>query len=153
MALIHEKLYRTDNLAQIDLGEYIRDLAFYLFRAYDAKSKELSFCLEASPVYIGIDTAVPCGLIINELVTNALKHAFPNGNGGEIRIGLQTSPNNQLTITIRDNGVGFPLTTDLSQSKSLGLQLVNTLVSQLEGVITMQQQDGAEFRITLPIPP
>jgi two-component sensor histidine kinase len=146
-------LYRTDNLAQIDLGEYIRDLAFYLFRAYDAKSKELSFCLEASPVYIGIDTAVPCGLIINELITNALKHAFPNGNGGEIRIRLQTIPKDQLTITIRDNGVGFPLTTDLSQSKSLGLQLVNTLVSQLEGVITMQQQDGAEFRITLPIPP
>ncbi|GIK43561.1 MAG: response regulator [Chloroflexi bacterium] len=153
MALIHEKLYRTDNLAQIDLGEYIRDLAFYLFRAYDAKSKEVSFCLEASPVYIGIDTAVPCGLIINELVTNALKHAFPNGNGGEIRISLQVTPQDQLTITIRDNGVGFPLSTDLSQSKSLGLQLVNTLVSQLEGVITMQQQDGAEFRITLPIPP
>jgi PAS domain S-box-containing protein len=153
MALIHEKLYRTDNLAQIDLGEYIRDLTYYLFRAYDAKSKELSFCLEASPIRIGIDTAVPCGLIINELITNALKHAFPNGSGGEIRISLQTIPEDQLVITIRDNGVGFPLTTELSQSKSLGLQLVNTLVSQLEGVITMQHQDGTEFRLTLPIPP
>lgn len=152
MALIHEKLYCTDNLAQIDLGEYIRDLTFYLFRAYDAKSKGLTFCLEASPVQIGIDTAVPCGLILNELITNALKHAFPNDRGGEIFISLQLHSEQQLTITIRDSGVGFPQDQDFSQPQSLGLQLANTLVSQLEGVITVQHQNGTEFRITLPIP-
>lgn len=146
MALIHEKLYRSKNLAEIDLGEYVNDLVTHLFRSYKADGKGVTLKVQAQDVYLGIDTAVPCGLIINELISNALKHAFPNNRQGEIRVELQKEQR-QVCLCISDNGIGFPLDLDFHNTPSLGLQLVNTLVGQLDGTIDLQNGQGTAFKI------
>jgi PAS domain S-box-containing protein len=160
MALIHEKLYQTKDLAKVDLGEYIHNLTSYLFRSYTAHAGAIQLRVQADNVSLGIDTAVPCGLIINELVSNALKHAFPENASGEIQIELHANstvegqgPQAQLfTLSVRDSGIGFPATVDFQNTASLGLQLVNTLVNQLDGVIELHNNNGTEFRIQFPNP-
>jgi PAS domain S-box-containing protein len=147
MALIHEKLYRSDNLARIDFAEYINDLTSTLFHSYNAHRKGITLALQADNVFLGLDQAVPCGLIINELLSNALKHAFPNRQGGEIRIGLHLTEPQQVTLTIADNGAGFPADLDFRKTDSLGLQLVNTLVNQLDGTIEIEVDQGTRFMI------
>ena len=151
MALIHEKLYRSKNLAEIDLGEYINDLAIHLFRSYKAESKGIALKVRAEDVYLGIDAAVPCGLIINELISNALKHAFPLGHQGEILVELQKDQQQQISLCISDNGIGFPAGLDFRNTGSLGLQLVNTLVRQLDGTIELQNGSGTTFKINFAI--
>jgi two-component sensor histidine kinase/HAMP domain-containing protein len=148
MALIHEKLYRSDNLAQINFGEYIQDLTGHLFRSQRARARGTTLSIEADDLLLGIDKAVPCGLILNELVSNALKHAFPNGQAGEIWIELMTEDCRQVTLLVRDNGVGFPEGLDFRHTTSLGLQLVDTLVNQLDGTIDLDNSHGTEFEIT-----
>jgi len=150
MALIHEKLYRSENLAQINFGEYIRELAVFLFRSHKAEAQGIRLSVETDPVLLSIDTGMPCGLILNELVSNALRHAFPDGRPGEVRIKLGAGNDGQLSLTIADDGVGFPAELDFRKTGSLGLQLVNTLVDQLNGTIAMQSQGGTEFRIVFP---
>ncbi len=160
MALIHEKLYQTKDLAKVDLGEYIHNLANYLFRSYTAHAGAIQLRVQADNVFLGIDTAVPCGLIINELVSNALKHAFPNNASGEIQIELRADgvSNPQPTqgqlciLCVRDSGVGFPADIDFQNTTSLGLQLVNTLVNQLDGTIELYYNHGTEFKIKFPNP-
>ncbi|CAN5540911.1 hypothetical protein BH10CHL1_BH10CHL1_18600 [soil metagenome] len=160
MALIHEKLYQTKDMAKVDLGEYIQNLASYLFRSYTAHAGAIQLHVQADNVFLSIDTAVPCGLIINELISNALKHAFPDNAAGEIQIELhmdstlnaQGAPEQLFTLVVRDNGVGFPDTVDFQNTASLGLQLVNTLVNQLDGVISLQYNNGTEFKIQFPNP-
>jgi len=160
MALIHEKLYQTKDLAKVDLGEYIHNLASYLFRSYTASAGAIQLRVQADNIFLGIDTAVPCGLIINELVSNALKHAFPEGSLGEIQIEFRVDSalpdadeSEQLfTLLVRDNGIGFPAAIDFQNTASLGLQLVNTLVNQLDGVIELQPGSGTEFKIQFPKP-
>jgi two-component sensor histidine kinase/putative methionine-R-sulfoxide reductase with GAF domain len=150
MALIHEKLYRSKNLAEIDLGEYVRELAMFLFSSYKAAGRGITLKVQAANVYLGIDSAVPCGLIINELISNSLKHAFPAGRSGEIYLELSCQTDNQTMLTIRDTGVGFPPELDFRETNSLGLQLVNTLVDQLDGKIDLQRNHGSQFKITFP---
>ncbi|MBE7555053.1 MAG: PAS domain-containing protein [Anaerolineales bacterium] len=150
MALIHEKLYRSKNLAEIDLGEYVNDLATYLFRSYKAYGKGITLKVQAEDVHLGIDAAVPCGLIINELISNALKHAFPNNYHGEILVELQKNQQ-QISLCVSDNGIGFPTDLDFQSTNSLGLQLVNTLVGQLDGTIELQNGCGATFKINFAI--
>ncbi len=152
MALIHEKLYRSENLAQIDFAEYIRDLAAYLFQAHNANGRGITLNVQAGDVLLSVDTAIPCGLILNELVSNALKHAFPDDKGGEIGIALQMNDDQLLTLIVRDNGVGFPTDVDFQNTTSLGLQLVNTLVKQLQGIIQLDRSRGVKFKITFTIP-
>jgi PAS domain S-box-containing protein len=147
MALIHEKLYRSENLAQIDFADYIRDLTAYLWRAHSAAERGISLNVQAEGILIKIDTAVPCGLILNELVSNALKHAFPEGRTGQIDIELKQE-NQHLCLMVGDNGVGLPANFDLGQTGSLGLQLVGTLTSQLNGTLEQNSNHGAQFRIT-----
>ncbi len=157
MALIHEKLYRSDDLARIDLAEYIRSLATDLVQSYRANSGPVTLRINASDVFLSIDAAVPCGLIVNELVSNALKHAFPtradtsasdwNGKEDEICIDLRSDDENQVTLTIKDNGVGFPRELDFQTLDSLGLRLINTLVDQLEGRLELNNSDGSEIKI------
>jgi two-component sensor histidine kinase len=101
-------------------------------------------------ILLDIDEAIPCGLIVNELVSNSLKHAFPNGQSGETQIRMQAGQNREITLVVGDNGIGFPSTLDFRETESLGLQLVNTLVDQLEGSIEINGQHGTEFRITWP---
>jgi PAS domain S-box-containing protein len=147
MALIHEKLYQAKDLSRVDLGEYIRNLVSYLLRAHSSQKSDIRLHIQAEDIFLGIDTAMPCGLIINELVSNALKHAFPNGKSGEIHINLNTGQNNLFCLEVWDNGIGFPAEIDFQNTPSLGLQLVNTLVHQLDGAIELHRNGGTQFTI------
>jgi two-component sensor histidine kinase len=157
MALIHEKLYRSQDLAGIEFGSYLKDLAAYLIRSYQRRERPIELHIEADGVRLGVDQAVPCGLIVNELVSNALKHAFPAGAGHRIsgsdmiHIRLESEREGYLSLIVGDNGVGFPQNVDFDHTDSLGLQIVNTLVGQLDGEISLNGTQGAEFKITFPV--
>jgi PAS domain S-box-containing protein len=147
LALIHEKLYQSEDLTSIDFSGYIRSLVVHLFRAYKTSAHAVAMQLDVDAVILDIDRAIPCGLIVNELVSNALKYAFPNGKTGEIRIDLHEEEEKRLALIVSDNGVGFPAEMDFRQTASLGLQLVNTLTDQLEGTITLARNHGTTFKI------
>jgi len=148
MALIHEKLYRSQDLVRIDFAEYIRNLATHLVRSYRANLGPVNLKVDANDVSLSVDAAVPCGLIINELVSNSLKYAFIDGREGEIRIELRSDRDHQLTLIVGDNGVGFPKDLDFRHTESLGMQLVNTLTNQLGGTVELHSDGGTEFKIT-----
>jgi len=150
MALIHEKLYRSQDLARVDFGGYIRSLASSLIRSYRTHSGRVRLQVDVSDVSLPIDAAVPCGLIINELVTNSLKHAFPGGRKGEIRVMLRSNHDHQVTLTVGDNGVGLPQDVDPEDTQPLGLELVNALVEQVAGRIDLRNDGGTEFEIRFP---
>jgi PAS domain S-box-containing protein len=145
MALIHEKLYRSSDLARVDFAEYIRNLASFLIRSYRSRAVRLD--LQAADIYLSIDNAVPCGLIVNELISNALKHAFVDGREGEICVLMQQLADQRVKLVVRDNGVGLPKDVDYMNTGSLGLQLVTMLVQQLDGTIEIRNNVGAEFVI------
>jgi PAS domain S-box-containing protein len=146
MALIHEKLYRSKDISRIDFAEYVRSLTAYLSRSYVTRPG-IEIAIDIRDVSLDIDTAIPCGLIINELVSNSLKYAFPGGRAGEVRIGLARC-DNEYTLTVGDNGIGLSADLDFRNTASLGLQLVNTLVGQLDGTIELDPSGGTMFRIT-----
>lgn len=150
IALIHEKLYQSENLAQIDFADYIRDLIAYLWQAHRATEGGIRLNIQTENILIKIDSAVPCGLILNELVSNALKHAFPQGRTGQIDIELKQE-NQHLCMVVTDNGIGLPANFDLDRATTLGLQLVRTLVNQLNGTLEQNSNHGAQFIITLSI--
>lgn len=149
MALIHENLYQVNNLSQINFAEYVQQLVVNLFRVYGVNSAVISLRVDVEDVLLGVDTATSCGLIINELASNSIKHAFPSGKSGEICILLIRVPNqeNKLLLTVRDNGVGFPKTIDIRKPESLGLQLVNTLAAQMKGTVELNCNGITEFNI------
>ncbi|MCC7560786.1 MAG: PAS domain S-box protein [Methanobacterium sp.] len=149
MALIHEKLYQTSDLARINVEEYIQSLTMNLFHSYTV-NPGIKLSMDVSDLYFNIDTAVPLGLIINELVSNSLKYAFKDRDEGEIRISLlETAEPGKYLLLIRDDGTGFPHELDFAESHSLGLQLVNTLVNQLDGEIEMITNGGTTFNIII----
>jgi PAS domain S-box-containing protein len=147
MALVHEKLYQSDDLAKVDFADYIQSLSAALFRSYDFKSKTIALKLEVSPVCLNVDTAIPCGLILNELVSNSLKHGFPDNTPGEILIRLDANADQSFSLSVQDNGVGFPQTV-AKTSKSIGLQLISGLTKQLHGAIEMSSDQGTLCKIT-----
>lgn len=152
MAMIHESLYQTPNLARINFDEYIQNLVSGLFNSYSTNSKLIEPKLDLCRVSLDIDTAIPCGLILNELVTNSIKHAFStNKNYGFEKYGIinvkLSRENEMIEIVVRDNGVGFPGDIDFKNTSSLGLQLVNNLVNQINGIIELNNNSGTEFRI------
>jgi PAS domain S-box-containing protein len=146
MALVHEKLYRSDDVACVNFRDYVESLTSSLKRSYFPGPGVRVFA-EMDDVSLDIDLAIPCGLIINELVSNSLKYAFPDGKTGEIRIGLARDGRNH-TLKVADDGVGLPPELDFRNTPSLGLQLVNMLVSQLEGTIELDPARGTMFKIT-----
>ena len=147
MALIHEKLYQSENLANINFGEYIEALVQGLVRSYGVSAARIAAKIEVGDISLDIDTAIPCGLIINELVSNALKHAFPNGRKGEIIVALR-SVNEHIELTVSDNGVGIPKDIDFETTDSLGLHLATILAEdQLEGEINLDRSKGTTFQI------
>lgn len=150
MALIHEKLYQSKDLARIDFDSYVRDLMVYLFRSYAANSDQIQLHIATNDMFLAIDTAIPCGLIVSELVTNTIKYAFPNGKRGDLFIALGPEDDGHLTLSVRDTGVGFAEGFDWRESDSLGLQLVSTLSSQLHGTIQVDGRNGTSFKITFP---
>jgi len=153
MSLVHEKLYQSVNLADIDLGDYIKSLATSLFRSYGTKGK-IALQVDCENVRLPIDSAIPCGLIINELISNSLKHAFPEDpplplqrRGNEINISLR-SPGDEIELVVSDNGVGIPDGLDFRNTASLGLHLVTILAEgQLHGKIELERTAGTSFRI------
>ena len=151
MALVHEKLYRSADLARVDLAEYIRNLATFLFGSYQATAGRITHEIQADNVLLGIDAAVPCGLILNELISNTLKHAFPDGRSGQIRVELGQDDDQQVTLVVADNGIGLPPDFSILETDSLGMQLVDTLVEQLDGTLEIQSQAGTQFKITFPL--
>lgn len=147
MALAHEKLYRSKDMERVDTGEYIKDLANYLFQSYSIDSKVIGLNIKAENILLGIDVAIPCGFIINELITNSLKHAFPDGRKGELCIDFH-SENNKFILAIGDNGIGLPEDLDIRNTETLGLKLVTTLVEQIRGNIELDRSNGTKFKIT-----
>ncbi len=150
MGLIHERLYQANDLARIDFAEYIKELSANLQFSYARDGSEVQIETVADSIFLDVDTSIPCGLIINELVSNALKYAFPNGQGGHIRIGLTQTGDDQLQLVVQDNGIGLSEEIDLRKTKSLGLKLVHTLSRQLRGQIEITSQSGTAFKISFP---
>jgi two-component sensor histidine kinase len=148
MALVHEKLYQSTDIAKIDLDNYIRFLGGSLLQFYGMKGKGIILHTQIQDINVGIDTAIPLGLIINELISNSLKHAFPNGRKGEISIAIYRQ-DHTLTILFKDNGVGIPEDFDWRNAKSLGLRLVISLVEQLSGTIELDRTAGTRFTIVV----
>ena len=147
MALVHEKLYQSKDFASINFAEYIENLISYLFQVYRMNASNITLELDIDEVSLNIDQAIPCGLIISELVSNALKYAFPNSQEGTITIDFNSNLNNQITLIIKDNGVGFNTNFDFTNLNSLGLKLVNVLIHQLEGTLEIDYSAGTEFKI------
>jgi len=148
MALIHEKLYQSVELTKIDLDDYIRNLVNSLFQSYDISKGTITLNIDIEKVSLGIDLATPCGLIISELVSNSLKHAFPNGREGGIKVAFRQTDENTFELTVNDNGIGIPEDMDFRKTESLGLSLFTMLVEdQLEGEISLDRSKGTEFRI------
>ncbi|WP_321423671.1 sensor histidine kinase [uncultured Methanobacterium sp.] len=146
MALIHERLYRSDDLKRINFGDYIRKLSNDLFRTYMADTGRIKLNVNVEDVMMDINTSIPLGLILNELVSNALKHAFPGDRGGEINIGFSSS-GDDYQLTVGDNGVGLPADLDYKNTDSLGMQLVNNLTSQIDGNLELDSTNGTKFSI------
>jgi two-component sensor histidine kinase len=121
-----------------------------MFGTYGVDSSHIKLKFTGEDVFLGLDISIPCGLIINELISNTLKHAFPNGNEGEIRIVFQSDANGKFTLIVSDNGIGMPKGLDFNNTRTLGLQLVNTLVNQLDGTIELDGREGVSFRISFP---
>lgn len=150
MAMIHEKLYQSSDLAHIDLNAYIDALTRDLFHSHGLSGDRIELDLQIDPIGLEIDQAIASGLIINELVSNALKYAFPNGRRGRLRIELRWVEGNNILLAVTDDGVGLPADLDLRQIPSLGLKLVSSLTSQLRGSIEMSGEKGAQFRLIFP---
>ena len=153
MALVHEQLYASKDLARIDMVGYVRALSQELFQAYKIDPRKIDLIVPTDGnVYVDISKAIPCGLILNELVSNALKHSFPSNGPGELRIIIHETKNKEIEIIVRDNGLGLPDDVDIQQPRSMGLYLVNGLVKkQLEGQIEVRRDNGTEFRIIFPL--
>jgi PAS domain S-box-containing protein len=147
MALVHEKLYQSSDLSRIDFADYVRSLAALLFRSFSIDRSHIQLQVEAEELSFSIDTAIPCGLIVNELLSNCLKHAFPEEQEGQIQIGVHAEAGGRYTLLVRDNGVGLPAHITLEETGTLGLQLVRTLADQLRGSVEIRRGAGTEFRI------
>lgn len=147
MALIHEMLYRSKDFARIDFSLYLEGLTDHLVKSYVADQERVSLDMDIGRVSLGIDEAIPCGLIVNELVSNALKHAFPDGRKGTLRVRCRTGEDGRVTLAVSDNGVGLPPTLDFMDTGTLGLQLVTMLVKQLKGEVRLDRDGGTSFTI------
>jgi two-component sensor histidine kinase len=167
MALLHETLYRSGTFAGVDLAHYLRQLASQAFRAQDFSNQAVSLQFDLQPVLVDMDLATPCGLLVNELLTNSLKHGFPEGRAGEIQVQLRpvlqpADPTDALLPTtataaagagtlwhlrVRDSGIGLPAGFEYRNDQSLGLQLVSDLVQQIRGRLQVEPAPGAGFSV------
>ncbi|HEX2279516.1 MAG TPA: MASE1 domain-containing protein [Candidatus Tectomicrobia bacterium] len=152
MALLHESLYQSQNLAYLDAADYLRRLSQRLFEAYHPPDGRISLTLALETVALEPNRAISCGLLLNELLSNCLKHAFPHGQAGEVHIALRACQE-QVTLSVRDTGVGLPEGLDFRHTDSLGLQLVYLLTEQLGGTITLERTGGTTFTLILPFDP
>ncbi len=148
MALVHEKLCRSKNLSRIDIKAYLCDLASNLVKSYHISGEKISLTLNLERIPVTIATAIPCGLIVNELITNALKYAFPDNRKGKIHIELRLNRKDEIELRIADNGIGIPHSFNFNEVDSLGLQLVQNLaIVQLDGKVRWNLGRGLTFHL------
>jgi two-component sensor histidine kinase/PAS domain-containing protein len=151
MALVHELLQQADNLARINLAHYAARLTEEMARAYAVDLTRITLETELDDVWVSLETATPCGLLLHELLSNCFKHAFPEGRTGRVRVALQATAEQSLMLRVGDTGCGFPDTLDFRATDSLGLQLVCTLTEQLQGTIALEREAGTHVTITVPL--
>ena len=147
MALIHEQLYKSQDFSRINFSDYVQRLAVHLFQFNQVDPNLIQLKTDLEDAFLDIQTAIPCGLILNELVTNSLKHAFPQGQRGEIGLGLHPLKDRTYQMIVRDTGVGLSQDVDFRNPKSFGLQIVTMLVDQLEGKMEVEREGGTTFKI------
>lgn len=147
MAIVHEKLCQLKNVSRISFGDYLRTLMEHMAKYFSVDTENVGIEVICDGSELNPDTAIPCGLIVNELVSNSLKHAFCDGRKGIVRVEITRLPDEEFQLTVSDNGRGLPPNCDLDDFKTLGLSLVANLVDQLNGQMTIVRQDGTMFRI------
>jgi two-component sensor histidine kinase len=147
MALLHELLYQSDDLAVVEFSKYIRRMVDHLFRSYGVDHRQIRLRPELDPVGLELDDALPCGLLISEVISNCLKHGFPKGRVGEVRILLRRQSAATVALVLSDNGVGLPAGLDWTTSRSLGLRLVRALADQLRAKLDIRSQGGTEVKL------
>jgi two-component sensor histidine kinase len=145
MSLIHECIYQSETLGEVDFAGYIEALAERLFTAYCVDPARIHLETALEPIPIALDQAIPCGLILNELISNALKHAFPDGHEGRLRISLRRAGGNRVALAIADNGIGLASGFRWQDSRSLGLQVVHTLIGQLHADLDVTCEGGTRY--------
>jgi PAS domain S-box-containing protein len=148
IALIHEKLYQSQDYARIPFSEYARTLVMSIFRTMGVVQDAVTMTIDIDALSLAVDKAIPCGLILNELITNALKHAFPDGQRGSIQVTLRAASFGEVTLSVADDGVGLHASFEVGAAKSLGMELVATLVEQLDGRLEIVRRGGTTFRVT-----
>jgi PAS domain S-box-containing protein len=148
MALVHEFLYKSTDLARINFPGYVAGLVRNLYRTFGLASAETLPTIAIQDISLSLDMAVPCGLILTELISNAAKHAYPDKKGGPIEINFQSPSNGKFELTVADHGVGFPTNFDWTKSDSLGLRLVRLLTEQLQGQVQVESNAGVKFIVT-----
>ena len=149
MALVHEKLYQSEDIANINFGDYVKILANKLFRSYKVSVARIALDMDIMDVSINIDSVIPCGLILNELMANSLKYAFPDNRNGEIKISLHKNAESLITLRFGDNGIGIPEDLDFRNTDFLGLSLIHNLTEhQLGGNIELNRSNRTEFIIS-----
>jgi len=147
IALIHESLYKAEDFARIDLGGYIQKLCTHIFHLHQAEASRIKVAIDAEKIYVDITQGIPCSLIVNELVSNAVKHAFPENKKGVIAIELRKEKSDKVSLSIRDNGIGLPEEIDFRKPNTLGLQLVNDLSAQLGANLKIQRKEGLKVSV------
>jgi hypothetical protein len=148
MALIHQALYNSENLNKIYLSKYIKNLVNNLFIVYSANSKQIKLQLNIEDIEFSLDKAIPCGLIINELVSNSLKHAFSKNEEGKINVSLKKTKDDRILLEVYDNGIGFPEDVDYKNSDTVGLKLISTITKQMDGKISIEKNKGTHVMIS-----
>ena len=146
MALIHEKIYQSKSLDRIDYGDYLEKITRSLFESYGISPKKIVMKINAKNIFLHIDKAIPCSLIINELLSNSFKHAFPNDHTGEVRIDVKLD-GDTVRLLYSDNGIGLPESITLDRTESLGMRLISGLIQQLKGTVEIQRKEGTTFLI------
>jgi len=147
MAMLHDQLHRAKDFSNINLGEYIRNLAASLFSSYGVNSADVGLRTDIEDIPVAVDTAIPCGLIVNELVSNSLRHAFPEGRKGHVSLGLHALPGGSVELTIGDDGQGFPESAHPTNTRSLGLWLVDLLAGQIGAAVERSKGAGTHYRL------
>jgi PAS domain S-box-containing protein len=151
MALIHQTLYESKDFARVDFGRFLDSLVPTLISSYGVNATRITLAIDAMEVQLPINSAIPCGLVVNELISNALKHAFPHERPGEIRIHLSYESADRVLLTVSDNGIGIREDFDVTAATTLGLQLVTLLVDQLAGELAVQHRDPTRFSVRFPL--
>ena len=153
MAMIHEQLYRNNDLAQIDFADFLRSLMGNLRGQFRGRCSQVNVRINAQACSLLVDVAIPCGLVVNELVSNAFKHAYPEGRAGELRISLQCSDDGKVALEVADDGVGLPPGLDLRRGKSFGLRVITLMVEeQLHGKLRVESDHGTRVVCEIGVP-